>query len=29
VDGSKRGILSNRPYNHYVILGPLEADLVQ
>ncbi len=29
VDGSKRGILTNRLYNGSVILGPLEADLVQ
>ena len=29
VDGSKRGILTNCLYNGSVILGPLEADLVQ
>jgi beta-galactosidase len=29
IDGTKRGILTNRVYANAVVLGPLEADLVQ
>ena len=29
ITGSKKGIISNRVYENSIILGPLEADLVQ
>jgi beta-galactosidase len=28
IDGSKKGILSNRTYEGKIVLGPLEADLI-
>jgi beta-galactosidase len=29
IEGNKRGILTNRAYERNIVLGPLEADLVQ